>query len=322
MSGFGVLTGASGLLLGLSTAVILVGAGSGGAAGTLALGPGVPARFSDAILQAAARCPRLPPTVLAAQLAVESRWDPAAVAGDGRRGLAGFRAETWARWGVDADGDGRADPLTPVDAIASQARRMCRLSERVAPLRGDSLNLTLGAYRSGIRQVLASGTVPDDPDTRAYIRQVRTLAATPGYALAVARGPGPVDVRDLPAGHANPRTPDEAVAWALGQVGSYRDAGYCLRFVDLAYGRTSGPASAYQVWTNSPADLHHPADARPPRGALVVWSPAIGGGHGHIAISLGDGRMVTTTDGAVSVQPIAGFADSAYWGWMPPYFYQ
>jgi len=59
----------------------------------------------------------------------------------------------------------------------------------------------------------------------------------------------------------------------------------------------------------------------PPRGALVVWSSAIGRGHGHIAISLGDGRMVSTTSAAVSILPIQGFSDSAYYGWMPPYFY-
>lgn len=135
---------------------------------------------------------------------------------------------------------------------------------------------------------------------------------------------GPVVAGDvdalLPAGYRNPRTSEQAVAWALSQVGVSRDAGYCLRFVDLAYGRTSGPASAYLVWTGSPASLHR-TSGTPPRGALVLWSSAIGRGHGHIAISLGDGRMVSTTSGAVSILPIRGFSDSAYYGWMPPYFY-
>lgn len=123
----------------------------------------------------------------------------------------------------------------------------------------------------------------------------------------------------LPSGYTNPRTAEQAVAWALSQVGVHRDSGYCLRFVDLAYGRTSGPASAYLVWTGSPAAMHH--SGMPPRGALVVWSSAIGRGHGHIAISLGDGRMVSTTSGAVSILQIQGFSDAAYYGWMPPYFY-
>lgn len=137
------------------------------------------------------------------------------------------------------------------------------------------------------------------------------------YSAAVAGAD--VDAQ-LPSGYANPRTADQAVAWALGHVGVVRDSGYCLRFVDTAFGRASGPPSAFLVWTQSPTALHHTAGV-PPRGAVVVWSSAIGDGHGHIAISLGDGRMVSTTGSAVSVLPIRGFADSAYYGWMPPYFY-
>ena len=124
----------------------------------------------------------------------------------------------------------------------------------------------------------------------------------------------------LPRGYRNPRSTAAAVRWALSQVGVHRDSGYCLRFVDLAYGRTSGPASAHLVWTQSPSRLHH-TDGVPPVGAVVVWSSAIGDGHGHIAVSLGDGRMVSTTGGPVSILPIRGFADDAYLGWMPPYFY-
>ncbi len=124
----------------------------------------------------------------------------------------------------------------------------------------------------------------------------------------------------LPSGYTNPRSAEGAVQWALSQVGVIRDSGFCLRFVDLAFGRTSGPASAYLVWTQSPSALHR-TDGTPPRGAVVVWSSAIGRGHGHIAVSLGDGRMVSTTSTEVAILPIRGFADDAYLGWMPPYFY-
>lgn len=140
-------------------------------------------------------------------------------------------------------------------------------------------------------------------------------AAWPGGAVS------DVDVDQLlPKGYSNPRSAAAAVRWALTQVGVQRDSGFCLRFVDLAFGRTSGPASAHLVWTQSPERLHH-TDGVAPAGAVVVWSSAIGDGHGHIAVSLGDGRMVSTTDAAVSIVAIKGFADDAYLGWMPPYFY-
>jgi len=144
-------------------------------------------------------------------------------------------------------------------------------------------------------------------------------SATPALLPTLAADDAQVDTL-LPSGYRNPRSSASAIRWALSQVGVHRDSGYCLRFVDLAFGRTSGPASAHLVWTQSPAHLHH-TDTVPPAGALVVWSSAIGDGHGHIAVSLGDGRMVSTTGGPVSVLPIRGFADDAYLGWMPPYFY-
>ena len=110
----------------------------------------------------------------------------------------------------------------------------------------------------------------------------------------------------------------------MGQVGAWRDAAYCLRFVGrAAYQRPPDGGSidhAHQVWDNAPTTLRHPGDYAAPRGAIVLWDGTIGGGSGHIAISLGDGRMVTTTSGAVAVRSIRGFAPRAYLGWMPPYF--
>jgi hypothetical protein len=144
-------------------------------------------------------------------------------------------------------------------------------------------------------------------------------AGGPSALLAPSTDAGAADAL-LPPGYRNPRSAEQAVQWALGQVGIHRDAGHCLRFVNLAYGRASGPPSAFLVWTRSNAALHHfthPA----PRGAIVVWSNAIGGGHGHVGISLGNGRMVSTTGGPIAILQTRGFADSAYFGWMPPYFY-
>ncbi len=121
----------------------------------------------------------------------------------------------------------------------------------------------------------------------------------------------------LPDGYSNPRSAEQAVAWALSQVGVVRDAGFCLRFAGFGIWAQFRPGSAYPVWTGPQRAAPHRGC---PRGALVVWSSAIGRGHGHIAISLGDGRMVSTTSAAVSILPIQGFSDSAYYGWMPLVF--
>lgn len=151
------------------------------------------------------------------------------------------------------------------------------------------------------------------------------LAASAAAGLAVSAPPMAVAAATevdemLPRGYSNPRSAERAVQWALGQVGVTRDNGYCLRFVNLAFGRPSGPPSAHLVWGHAPPRLRH-RSGPPPRGALVVWSSAIGGGHGHIGVSLGNGRMVSTTSGPVSVLKIRTYSPGAYLGWLPPYFY-
>ncbi len=135
----------------------------------------------------------------------------------------------------------------------------------------------------------------------------------------------------MPAGRSNPRTATQAIAWAHDLLGATvlpdatrtPQSGHCLRFVTLAYGYTAGYLYAYQVWTNAPATIRHPGDFNPPPGAVVVWSNAggLGGGAGHIGISIGGGKMISTSDTAVRIMPIRnnGYVpDVNYYGWMPP----
>ena len=342
--------GAVGALAGLATAITLtvpvllaglVGATAAAAADAspVTLGPGVPDVYRADVLAAAEQCPRISPSVLAAQLAVESGWDPRAVSPAGAQGIAQLTPDAWAVWGGDLDEDGTSSPVRP-------RRRHPRAGPvHVPPARHASLaaglgegdpvttiSLALAAYRAGLDAVIASGGLPDDRDVRDYLAQVWAKATSPDFALSLGVDTdtppadlpaGGVDAM-LPAGYRNGRTAEQAVAYALTQVGVWRDAGYCLRFVGRAvYQRPWDGASidyAYQVWDNAPASLHHARDFAAPRGAIVLWSSRIGGGAGHIAISLGGGKMITTTRGAVAITSIRGFADHAYLGWMPPYF--
>ncbi len=75
---------------------------------------------------AAATCPGLPADVLVAIAQVESRLglrsgpSPA-----GARGPMQFLPATWEAYGVDGDGDGRADVMNAVDALHGAARFLC-----------------------------------------------------------------------------------------------------------------------------------------------------------------------------------------------------
>lgn len=97
-----------------------------------------------------------------------------------------------------------------------------------------------------------------------------------------------------------------AVAWAIAEVNSPNPAwsddyqrywsGYCEGFVEAAYGNQRGRYARpygsamidYQAQVNA-GRIH--AGGEPPAGALVYYNLSA---YGHVALSLGDGRIVTT----------------------------
>ena len=172
----------AGLLVVALPAVLIggvVGAltGTGPAGGRLAAGTGIPRALVREFEQAAASCPGLPAAWLAAQARVESGFNPRAVSRAGAQGLMQFLPATFARYGVDGDRDGAADPFDPTDAIWSAARYACALREAVAGIPGDPLELTVAAYNAGPGAVIASRGVPPFAETRGYVRAVAAWAA-------------------------------------------------------------------------------------------------------------------------------------------------
>lgn len=127
----------------------------------------------------------------------------------------------------------------------------------------------------------------------------------------------------IPSGYKNGRSTAAAATYAESRAGM--DANFnqrCLAWVSrqVFQSPTRGITYAYQVWDNAPTTMRFSRDFGPPRGAIVLWSHSIGGGAGHIAVALGNGKMATTMPGGVRIVPIKGFSDRAYLGWMPPYF--
>lgn len=88
--------------------------------------PGNVASWQAPARTAAATCPGLSPDVLVAIARVESglglRAGPSPA---GARGPMQFLPATWATYGVDGDGDGRADVMNAVDALHGAARFLC-----------------------------------------------------------------------------------------------------------------------------------------------------------------------------------------------------
>ncbi|MFH8471070.1 NlpC/P60 family protein [Streptomyces sp. NPDC017991] len=146
----------------------------------------VPVDFAPWIQRAGQLCPQVSAPLVAAQIEVESGWDPDAVSPAHAQGLSQFIPGTWATWGVDAAGkngstrpDGVADPFTPGDAIMTQARYDCWLADKVKGMaKGDKVTrLVLAAYNAGPAAVQDFGGVPPYPETQAYVVRVITAMA-------------------------------------------------------------------------------------------------------------------------------------------------
>ncbi len=193
----------------------------------------IPPQYLKYVLQAGSLCPRLGPADVAAQIDLESSWNPNAVAhnpperGGDAMGIAQFQAATWQTWGGDFDHDGQNSPYDPEDAIIALGRLMCdniawaqqMLATTPPRLQGDPLDLAWAAYFAGRGAILAAGGVPASGATHDYPIQVRDrlpkyAADTGGDGLADGGG-------GIPAGYVLPSNAQQAaaVSFALAQLG-------------------------------------------------------------------------------------------------------
>lgn len=100
------------------------------------------------LVAAASRESGVPGAVLAAQLEVESKWNPKAVSHANAKGLAQFTPDAWAS-------HGKGDPFDPADAIAAQGRLMRELKQRAerSGIADNPMRLALAGYNAGFGNV-------------------------------------------------------------------------------------------------------------------------------------------------------------------------
>ena len=138
--------------------------------GRSALPSFVPAAYSAPIAHAAMRW-NVSAALLAAQLYVESNFNPFAVSGAGARGIAQFMPGTAVAYGL-------RDPYDAAASISAQAHLMRDLLRRFS-----SVALALAAYNAGSGAVERCGCVPPYPETKAYVAKILGLMGGAG-ALA------------------------------------------------------------------------------------------------------------------------------------------
>jgi hypothetical protein len=135
----------------------------------------VPPRFHDPIARAALRW-NVPMTLLAAQLYVESGFNPFARSPAGAEGIAQFMPGT-------ARAIGLRNPFDPEQAIDAQARLMRQLLDRFR-----TVALALAAYNAGPGAVAAHGGIPPYAETRAYVARILGLLGGAGEIDVAAAG--------------------------------------------------------------------------------------------------------------------------------------
>lgn len=224
---------------------------------------------------------------------------------------------TWAKYGRDADGDGKADVLAVGVSVMASGHLLCDMYEEIDSWKqadvvsGDVLDLTLAGYNAGMGAVRGSGGMPSGlPDyenqTKPYVAKIR--AAESRFASILDPGSGD---------------------W--GGVGG-RIVEAALRYLGLPYvwggGNVNGPSgggfacsglTSYAVHAATTESVYLPrtsetqwnvgteiplADARPGDLLFGNWGPA---GPWHVAIYLGNGKIVhaPTTGDVVRIAPVS-----------------
>jgi hypothetical protein len=131
----------------------------------------VPVAYRDTIARAAQRW-NVGAALLAAQLYVESGFDPLARSPAGAEGIAQFMPGTAAALGL-------ANPFDAPAAIDAQAHLMRDLLRRFA-----SVALALAAYNAGVGAVAGCMCIPPYPETQGYVAKIVGLLSGAGDLAA------------------------------------------------------------------------------------------------------------------------------------------
>jgi hypothetical protein len=208
---------------------------------------GVPP-FLLPIYQAAGTAYGIPWQVLAAINEVETDYGrDLSVSSAGAEGWMQFLPSSWARYGVDANGDGYEDPYTPADAVFAAARYLAAA--------GGAANIRAAIYSYNhsqayvdsvmLRAQLLGGTPPELLDAITGLTESRfpvhaQAHFADGFPVVPGTGPGSGAPRTLPGTTIYAPAGAPVIAVQDGQIVAVGDSPTLGRYISLrdAYGNT------------------------------------------------------------------------------------
>ncbi|MFB7763699.1 C40 family peptidase [Streptomyces xiamenensis] len=267
-------------------------------AGMLAPGSDIPRAYWALIEEWGTYCPTLTPPRLAAQLQTESGWNPDVISGRqlstaGAIGIAQFLPGTWAEYGIDANGDGVADPTDPEDAIPSAAIYDCAVARMVRDVPGDPIDNMLAAYNAGPGTVINHQGVPAESwgngETYNYVRHIRALEKTLA-APPPAYGQGPVTAQAAAVLSLAREQIGAPYVWGGGDKDGPTGGGFdCSGLVVYAYYQVTGVELPRTSQTQRGAGVRVTAEQMMPGDIIVINND---GDWGHVGIYAGGGMMI------------------------------
>ena len=254
---------------------------------TAAATTSIPPAYLRLYERAAGLCPGLSWSVLAGIGEVESDHGraPVLVSSAGAQGPMQFEPATWRAYGIDGDGDGRADPFDPADAVPTAARYLCA-SHVTTDVVGALVAYNCGNAGPACRAVSAG-----------YAGLVLGWARRYGTAVAGVADAAAVAVRAATSQLGTP------YLWGGEGPGGFD----CSGLVQWAYARAGValPRVAQDQYDAGPAV---------PDGSPLLPGDLVFFGAGprrvtHVGLYLGDGRFVDAphTGAEVRVDVLAGF---------------
>lgn len=256
--------------------------------------------------KAGAICGGITPSVIAALYNAENgfRYGPTApVSRTGALGPGQFMPGTWAKYGKDADGDGKIDVLGVADPVMASGALLCDMYGQIEQWKkqgvvsGDTLDLTLAGYNAGVEAVRRAGGMPSgahdyEHQTKPYVRKIRE--SEPVFAAILAPLSG------LSDGSVGGRVVEAALrylglpyVWGGGNINGPSGGGFdCSGLTSYAVYTATGdtltlPRTSETQWnigTEIPMDQARPGD--------LLFGNWQSGGPGHVAIYIGNGQMV------------------------------